>query len=361
MAFFFRRFAKRRHRGMSKRQHRALSLIEVMVSQVIGLIVITGIMALVVAMVRKLNSELSVADAQVHLRQATHLLLRDTQGVGGEVSISGDVVTVLDGGTAGADGFTIFKRDESVCGGLLTVAAKPAAPGAAPTTHDGVTINIADVDTNLTSGITNVCPFTLSVCPTSELAGRAVLMTGAARSVQMTGHTVNASSCKINFPGGQQSADLISSYNTRYGTNLNNISGVLDDIGPLAILVGSSFSYRLLATTLQRSTDNGLTFQDVLDNVFDLQVERVYLDDDEDTNLGLLNFVGSTGVALPAGYDEAEFLGLRIGIITFASARADLAVAPPASSSNRNLTSAPGGRRYRASDIFAASRNRTGV
>ena len=71
MACFFRPFADRRRLLAAPR---GVSLIEVMVSQVIALFVIAGIMSLVVAMIRKLNSELSVADAQIHLRQASHLL-----------------------------------------------------------------------------------------------------------------------------------------------------------------------------------------------------------------------------------------------------------------------------------------------
>ena len=47
---------------------RGLTLIEVMVSQVIGLIIITGMTSLISAMVKKLNAETNVSDAQVKLR-----------------------------------------------------------------------------------------------------------------------------------------------------------------------------------------------------------------------------------------------------------------------------------------------------
>ena len=99
---------------------RGMTLIEVMVSQTIALILIAALTSLVVMMVTRLSSETNVSDAQVRLRQASHAILRDSQGIGGELSQNGDLVIVEEAdGLDGSDAFTLFKRDESVCGGSV--------------------------------------------------------------------------------------------------------------------------------------------------------------------------------------------------------------------------------------------------
>jgi hypothetical protein len=335
-------------RARARPRLRGLSLIEVMVSQVIAIVVIAGMMSLVVAMIRKLDSEASVADAQIHLRQVSHLMLRDTQGVGGEISTSGDMVFITDGGASAADQLAIFRRDESICGGLLGV------DGA-----NGVTLDIDGVDDPGTAATTVVCPIGLAACPESELEGRMLVVAGTTRSIAMTGHNAVSSpgACKINYPPGQQQTDVVAAFNARYGTSVRNMNELMGAMQPISVLIGSSFTYRLNGTTLQRSTSNG-TFEDILDNVFDFQIEQVYFDDDA-TNLGTTYVRATTGTALPEGFESDEFIGLRIGIVTFAPARADLEVKPPAQMSNRDLSGAPGKRRYRASFVLAASRNRS--
>ncbi|HEY1098125.1 MAG TPA: hypothetical protein VGF99_04325, partial [Myxococcota bacterium] len=62
----------------------------------------------------------------------------------------------------------------------------------------------------------------------------------------------------------------------------------------------------------------------------------------------------------PTGVVEEDFIGLRIGIVTFARTQDGLLVPPPSTFSNRTLTGAKG-YRYRSSFIFAASRNRSGA
>jgi len=333
-----------------RRAPRALSLIEVMVSQVIALVVISAVMSLVVGLVQKLNAEVAVSDAQVRLRQVTHLMLRDTQGVGSTTDSSvGDIAIVADGGASAADSFTLFKRDESVCGGGLEVSRTP-----------GNVLKLNDIDTDPGTATSMSCPVGLETCPKSDIDGRTVLLLGKT-SVQVTGHSANSSSCQFNLPTGQQRTDLFDSYNTRHGTSINNVSGLLDAIVPTHVLFGSGFIYRLSGTTLQRSTNNGATFVNILDNVADLQVERVYYDASPDTAKGLHFAQTSSGAALPAGFTEDEFLGLRIGIMTFATAKGDISVPPPSSFSNRDHTTAPTNRRYRSSFVFAASRNRSGA
>ena len=321
-----------------------MSLLEVMISQTMALIVISAMLSLVVSMVKRMQSETAASDAQVRLRQATHLLLRDTQGIGGSSGASGDLVFIVDGGTGAADEFTIFKRDESVCGGGLSL-----------TGTSGVNIDFAKVDIDPTAGVNLKCPVELPTCPASELAGRSAQLVGPSRSIAMTGHSANGSSCKLNFPTGKQAGDVVGAYNQRFGASKSNISGVLSEIGPTEVLFGSSFTYRVRNTTLQRATD-GVTFVDVLTNVFDLQVLRVYAKNDGTT----VDVALATGSALPPGVAEGDFLGLRLGLVTFARTQDGMSVAPPSTFGNRTLTGVVG-LRYRASFVFAASRNRSGA
>lgn len=323
---------------------RAATLIEVIISQVIALIIIAGLTSLVVVMVKKLNSETNVSDAQIRLRQATHLMLRDTQGIGGDVASAGDLLIVSDGGTSGPDQFTLFKRDESVCGGGLGVDGTP-----------GVVVDISDI--TLSNGSLG-CPVGVAgVCTEAEIQNRRALVIGPSKSVEMTGHNANSSSCKLNFPTGQQQTDIKDAYNLKYDPDENNINGVLNGIGsPMRILFGNSFTYRLSGTNLQRSTDGGTSFETILTDVFDLQVERIY------ESAGVLTTVtANTGTALPAGLTADNFLGLRIGIITFGKSADGMSVAPPSPFSNRIHASPPGSRRYRGSFFFAAARNRSGA
>lgn len=331
-------FARGRHR-------RGLTLIEVMVSQAIALVVISAMMAIVVAMVNKLQAEVAVSDAQVRLRQVSHLLLRDTQGVGASSgSSAGDFIAIFDGGNNAPDSFTLFRRDESICGGGIGVDTSIANNGK-PNSHDGV---------NLYPDATNGCPFALPTCPRDELNGRSLFVLGKKGSAMMVGH--NAKTCKITYPTGKQAKDIVDRYNAQTGTSANNINQMFDEMGPIQILAGSGFTYRLdqARNVLQRSTDDGATFIDILDGVFDLQVERVFQTAGEPV-------FRSEGEALPAGVSNENFIGLRIGLVTFSRSADGLNVPPPAKLANRDLSAAPQNRRYRASFVVTAARNREGA
>ena len=323
---------------VAEQNRRGMTLIEVMISQTIAIIVISAMMAVVVAMVNKLQSEVATSDAQVHLRQVTHLLLRDTQGIGSSSGASaGDFILINDGGSSAPDSFTLFRRDESVCGGGIPLNAGNSNSG-----------NTLNPDT--TSG----CPFALSTCPPAELAGRTLMVVGDSRSAQMTGHTVNASSCEIKGPTGQQATNVVSNYNARYSATMSNINQVFGDMVPVQILAGSGFTYRVDRgggrNMLQRSTDDGVTFVDILDNVLDLQVQRVFMNGD------VIEYQNEPATGAPE-----DFIGLRIGLVTFARANDGLSVPPPATFGNRTLTGSPGNRRYRASFVITAARNRSGA
>lgn len=339
----------------AERRARGLSLIEVMVSQAIALIVLSALLALVVAMVSKLQAESVVSDAQVRLRQVSHLLLRDTQGVGSSSGVgTGDFYFVKDGGVAAADEFTVFKRDEAVCGGGVGIAES-----------DGVTVEVEDIDTDPTAATAMACPIGLAGCSASDIAGVAALVAGSAKSVSLLGGTggsgAGAGACRFTFPTGAQASDAVSAYNARFSTTKPNLKEVLKDVvGEGAatsgqILFGSSFTYRVQGTTLQRSVNGGASFVDVLTDVLDLQVERVY----RNTDGSLCVVSATTGQAHSC--IEDNFLGLRLGVITFATGQDGLSVPPPATFANRTHSTTANGRRHRASVVFSASRNRTGA
>lgn len=331
---------------------RALTLLEVMVSQTIAIILIAAMTSLVVTMVTKLSAETNVSDAQVRLRQASHLILRDSQGVGGELSQSGDLVVVEDNvGGAGPDRFTLFKRDESICGGSVAIPAT-----------NGVTVSVGQ------RGTPAVCPIGLSGCSEADILNHRLVIVGPSRSIDLTGHSANAAACKLVFPTGADETDVVARYNAKYGTSVGNMAAMLADLAPAnaasQILFGTTFRYSIggtaAAPVLLRSV-NGAADAVIVDNIADMQIERVY---DIDANgiiaPGEIVTANTIGGPLPAGANEQTFLALRIGLVAFSRASDGLIVAPPPTFSNHNTSTLPGGRRYRATFVTAAARNRSG-
>jgi hypothetical protein len=307
-------------------------------------------MAIVVAMVNKLQAEVATSDAQVNLRQVSHLLIRDTQGIGSSSgATAGDFIIIADGGTNGPDTFTIFRRDESICGGSLPV-----------TDNSGNNLNIDKV------GPGGSCPFAAanaSFCNDLEITDRELMVLGVdGKAIMMTGHnaTAQGNACRIVYPTGQQAGDVVAAYNAAYDPNVSNINQLFGPVpgglGPIQILSGNGFTYRLDTgrNVLQRSTDFGKSFRDILEGVFDLQVQRVFQQGD------VTHFVNE-GTPLPANVTKDDFIGLRIGLVTFARAVDGLNIPPPSTFGNRDLSAAPKSRRYRASFILTAARNRTGA
>lgn len=185
-------------------------------------------------------------------------------------------------------------------------------------------------------------------------------------AVMLTGHRAQAGAgqCGIQYPAGQPGKDAVDLYNKAYGQSVSDIDqlfGTISDggLGPVQVLFGNGFTYRVDAarSVLQRSTDFGRTFRDVLEGVYDLQVERVFVNTDGSC------FV-SEGDALCAGFTDDDYIGLRIGLVTFARAVDGLNIPPPVDAdgefSNRKLASAPKNRRYRGTFILTAARNRSG-
>jgi hypothetical protein len=355
-------------------RRRGLSLIEVMVSQSIAIVVISAMMAIVVAMVNKLQSEVAVSDAQVNLRQVSHLLIRDTQGLGSSAgATAGDFILIRDGGTNGSDTFTVFRRDESICGGSLPVSPPTQSNGqggggggGGGGSNQGNNLVIERAGPPTAQEPAGTCPFdnlNRAFCNADEITDRDLMVLGAdGQAVMMKGHTTKSSNglCAIGYPTGQQGSDIVGNFNQATGRNVSNINQLFgpvpDGLGPIQVLSGNGFTYRLdtARNVLQRSTDFGGTFRDILEGVFDLQVERVY-------QRGTDTFFLDEGQAFPAGVTRDDFIGLRIGLVTFGRAVDGLNVPPPAEFANRDRTGAPKNRRYRASFILTAARNRSGA
>ena len=318
-----------------------MSMLEVIVTQAIVIILATGLISLVVAMVKKLHSETAVSDSQVHLRQGSHLLLRDLQGSSKSYSRMGGLIDIVDGGGAGSDSILVFKKDESLCNGQLTV-----------TGNDPNDVGVLIDDTN-------GCPLSndpASGCFEGELANRTVLLIGN-DSAALIPTQVGGGSCRFIFPNGASDFG-VDAWNATHPANpAGDVQDILDAVQPTQILIGSSYGYRLNGNTLERSIDALAAWEPVIDRVFDLQFERIY---DVNRN-GLIDsgeiISASASVPLPAGFSGDNFLGVRIGIVTFSRANDSLNVRPPPTFSNRNLSAAPTGRRYRSSFVLAAVRN----
>lgn len=335
---------------------RGLTLIELMVSQTIAIVVISAMMAIVVAMVNKLQSEVAISDAQVNLRQVSHLLMRDTQGIGSDTgATAGDFVLISDGGTTGPDVLTIFRRDESICGGSIPVLLDDP--------NNGVNLQLDKV------GPGGTCPFApanSASCSEADLLGRALLVIGlTGRVAMMSGHNAssNGGKCQINYPPGKGNKDVVDQYNATYNANIANINKLFstpssdpDAFAPIQILSGNGFTFRLdtARNMLQRSTNFGNSFTDILEGVHDLQVQRVYQKGDN-------TFFMNEPDPLPAGVTKEDFVGLRLGLITFGRAVDGLNVPPPTTMANRKHAAAPSNRRYRASFVITAARNRNGA
>jgi prepilin-type N-terminal cleavage/methylation domain-containing protein len=326
-------------------ERRAFTLIELMVSQAIALIVLSALLSFVSMIVNKVQSQTAAADAQARLRQTSQLLLRDTQGVGSSSGIGvGDFYFVNDGGTSGADEFTIFKRDEAVCGGNLAIS------------FAGTVGTFERIDVDPTAATNLQCPVGRAGCTVVDVQAAATLLSGVTTSVAMLGATADASNCRIGLPVGAQAANAVSTYNMRFGRTAPSLSAVITEVVPRQAMLGTSLSYRVVANKLQRSTNGGATWVDVLDNVLDLQVERVYA-----VGTTQVAVTATTGTPLPDGVTEDNFLGLRLGLISFAVSPDGTSTPPPAAFSNRTHNTTTPSRRHRASFVFSASRNRTGA
>jgi Tfp pilus assembly protein PilW len=324
----------------------AFSLIELLVAQVIALIVVAGLLSLFVPTVQALAQNEGSVESQVRLREASHLLLRDLQGLGGAEGGSGALFVVLaDGGAGGADRFRVFRRDHTVCTENL------AEPGVMAVT----TITPA-AETATLGLVTGVCPLTAASCTAAAVVGRRMFVrssTGAAIPLEVT--AVDPGACTMTF-GAAANLDAVTAYNRVFTPAVASYSALLTQLASggansAKLVVGSTFEYRVVGEALQRSV-NGDAFETVMPEVFDIQVVPIY-----DLNTNDTIDAGERNVANAVGFSANAFFGAEISIVTFSKAKGGIVVAPPALIANRNLAAAPADRRYAASTILIAARN----
>lgn len=351
---FFKRSASAPSSSPRRRGPRGVSLIELMISQVIMLVLLAGLVGLVVSLIRALHSGTGHAEAQVRLREASHLFLRDLQGLGGdEGGRAADLVTVIDGGATAADQLTVFKRDSTICGGDLPVLGVP-----------GITTVVNGTP----------CPILATgACTAAALEHQRVMVRGKQRSIVLLVDAVDVGTCSLTFSAGGPNADAVAKYLADHSqAGVTDLPTVLTSLGGIAgsstLLFGMTLEYRIGGTgpanVLQRRVNSvdPAGFVDVLKDTLDLQVMRGFdlnrdgaLQDEEfETDPGFGAAVAAAGAS---GASADTFVGVKIGLVTFAKTVDGIVVAPPALFGNRNLSGLPSDRRYRSSFVFAAARN----
>jgi hypothetical protein len=281
----------------------------------------------------------------VRLREASHVLLRDVQGLGGAEGGGGALfVVVSDGGANGPDSFRAFRREHSVCTESL------AEPGILAVTA------LTSVGTATVAPAAGVCPLLQPSCAARFVVGRRLLVKNPAGvALPLSATSVDTAACTISF-GATSNTGAASEFNRIYSLALTDYAGVLATLGPTTssqsqIVIGSTFEYRVRSDTLERSVD-GNAFEAVLPGVYDIQVVPAY---DVDRN-GVVSD-GERDVNNALRLAPSSFFGANISIVTFTSAKGAATVAPPTTLANRHFGNAPRERRYAGSSIFVAARN----
>ena len=283
----------------------AFSLLEVMVSQAIALIVITGLMALFVPLVQSFAQTEGGLESQVRLREASHVILRDVQGLGGADGGTGSLFAVLsDGGTNGPDRFRVFRRDHTICTENL---AEPGVMALSAITAAAKTVKLGQV--------AGVCPLTSATCTPAMIIGRKLLVRSAnlpSLPLVVTAADSSAANCTLTFSAAANTS-AVAEYNAVFSTTLTTYDDVWSSLAATGvsqpvIVVGSSFEYRLDTVNgrLQRSV-NGGGFNDILDGVFDIQVVPTYdLNRDGDVDDANEVDLNNTSTASPTAEPRSE-------------------------------------------------------
>jgi Tfp pilus assembly protein PilW len=276
--------------GTQRVHTRAFTLLELMVASSITLIILTAATSLMLFMVSAVNKENRMSDTQIKLREVSNLLLRDMQGISGETGNIGDLVFVVDGGANASDELTVFRRDESVCAGQLIGTKK-----------SGSSFTVAG----------STCPFTSPTCTPAEVATRQFVIGQGNKVFQPKAPTATTTGCLLSFAAGGSTDLGVVQYNTQFNVTKTNNAGIFTDMNlvdettVVNLTVGTTFRYKLnqAAKTLQRSV-NGGAFVDVMEGIYDFQVERIF---DVDGNGDYQN---ATGFQPRHGCDVREgFLG----------------------------------------------------
>lgn len=328
------------------RRLRGLTLIELMVAQVIVGVIAAGMFALIGGMTRSFHEEQGATEAQVRLREASSVMLRTLQGIGGSDGRAGHLVLRDDGGDSAADSLTIFSSDYGVCGGSQPVVS----------IEDGDKVLLAKQDFD--GDTLDDCPVdTMVGCRSADLIGRVLLIEGATRSAQLLITEADVAACTLTLGSSAVQSLQVAAYNQHFSATASGPAGVLTQLGDMRTArFGASvtFSVDPYTESLVRSI-NGAAPTKVLDGIYDLQVVTAH---DLPPGDGAVaadewNHDGALADATPE-----NFFGVRVGLITYGSARAGIVHGAPRVFANRFHSDAPGGRRYRYSWIFAAARNR---
>ncbi len=352
---FFSSSARRpgpRRRRVALRPARGFTLIELFVSQAIVGVMAAAIFALIAAQTKSFHTSWSTSEAQIRLRESTHLLLRDLQGIGSDQDLPGQLLGFTDGGTGGSDAVVVFRQDAAICTGALGIDSID---------HSAETITLELVDHDANAGTANVCPMGNIVgCSAATVSGRVAHVRGDLRAGFFYVSSADETNCTLSVPTGDN-ADYITNYESQNDVTASSMTNILNPgqangLGsPVGVLFGSSIAFSVddAREVLQRSV-NGLPPTDVIDDVRDLQIELAHdLDLDGVIDAGEWNTTGTLAGATPA-----NFRAVRLGLMTFASSKDNIVARPPSVFGNRNHTTAPDGRRYRYSFVLAAARNR---
>ena len=353
----------------NKHRTRGFSLLEVMIAQVIAFIVMAGVCAMIAAFIKSYHATDGTVQAQVRMRQITHVLLRDLQAVGGSDGSAGELVVVTDGGTNGPDTIDIFKKNE-LCAGLEIIG-----------------VSGDDIQLGVVGGGVCDASFFDSQCPASNLEYIALKSKDAGDSVRVSG-TLNQSNCLFSFdsnadynkeaakrleadnPGAFSPSDDMSEAVTFLVKELDYCNETLSSKCPF-IYVGNRYVYSVSNEQLMRQKNSG-SAQVILDSVFDLQVAQAFdLDGDgvlcdNPSSCTPYEYAGrATGqTADPSSLSPPgtakNFLGVEVIVVTYARSKDNITHWPPNSLFNRvyNMTPDEKARRYRWSKMFMAARNR---
>lgn len=354
----------------NKTSARGFSLLEVLIAQVIAFIVMAGVCAMIAAFIKSYHATDGTVQAQVRMRQITHVLLRDLQAVGGSDGSAGELVVVEDGGTSGPDSIDIFKKNE-LCAGLQIVE-----------------INNTQIQFGRTDGNTCDATFFDSKCPASNIEYIALKGKDTGDSVRITG-SLNQTNCLFSFnnnlaynkeaakrleasnPGAfSPSDDMREALTFLVGDPSVECNGTITYKCPF-MYVGNRYRYSVANEQLFRQK-NSEAPKIILDSVYDLQVAQAFdLDGDgvicdNPTSCSPYEYAGRTvgQTADPAALSPVgtarNFLGVEVIVVTYARAKDNISHWPPNSLFNRTYSMTPDekARRYRWNKMFMAARNR---
>jgi len=323
-----------------------------MVSQAIILVVVSGVFTIIVAISKSYHSSDGGVGAQLRLREVSHVLMRDLQGLGGEDGRAGDLMEVVDS-TSSADTVSVFKTNRAQCGGGLTT-----------TRFNTNRIHFAP---------DSPCVVGTAICPATVVNNQliALITDDATLKVRVSNVNTNsgASNCSVYIsptdPDNQRALARLQLSYPPDGYPTASIDEWLVEHPPITSRVGVELSYTVVNNTLQRSVNRGLP-EAIVDGVFDLQVARAY-DTNGDGLIGENEWVGKSATIVTeadlAGANPVTFLASEVALVTFASAADAIYDVLPAGFENRTytLTTEQKQRRYRWARFLFAARNRNGV